>query len=194
MKLILLAITLLFYTQAKETKKCIKEYVITENKKISSQSKDDCKTLQGEIASEDLKDSENAKKAQLAIEKFRETSQDSSQTWLGITAKNVENAAHETNNPFAFSDGTEIDESSFVWSWGEYEPDYNDGQGNLKCVYLNTQNEQMATDECDGELAEYHALCRIEEDCVDASSESERSRANLSVLAVFILCGIFKTF
>ena len=93
--------------------------------------------------------SENAKKAQLAIEKFRETSQDSSQTWLGITAKNVENAAHETNNPFAFSDGTEIDESSFVWSWGEYEPDYNDGQGNLKCVYLNTQNEMMATDECD---------------------------------------------
>ena len=114
--------------------------------------------------------------------------------WLGITAKNMDEAAHETNNPFAFSDGTEIDESSFVWSWGESEPDYNNGVGDYKCVYVNPQNGKMATDKCDSEVVKYRALCRIEGDCVDASSESERFRANLPVLAVFVWCSIFKTF
>ena len=102
----------------------------------------------------------------------------------------MEEAAHETNNPFAFSDGTEIDESSFVWNWDENEPDFNDGKGDLKCVYL--MQDKMATDKC--ETAKYSALCRIEEKCEDASSKSERSRAKLPVFAVFILCSIFKTF
>jgi len=191
MKLVvLLATILLFYTQATETKICIKEYVVTENENVFSVSKNDCKTLQGEMASEDLKDSENAKKAQLAIEKFRETSQGSSLMWLGITAKNMEEAAHETNNPFAFSDGTEIDESSFVWNWDENEPNYNNGVGDYKCAYLR-QNGKMAADKCEVSNA---ALCRIEEKCEDASSKSERSRAKLPVFAVFILCSIFKTF
>jgi len=192
MKLVvLLATILLFYTQATETKICIKEYVVTENENVFSVSKNDCKTLQGEMASEDLKDSENAKKAQLAIEKFRETSQGSSLMWLGINSKNMKEAAHPTNNPFAFSDGTEIDGSSFVWGWDEREPNYNNGQGNLKCVYLR-QKGKIAADECERSLC--HALCRTEEDCEDTSSKSERSRINLSVIAAFILCSIFKTF
>ena len=102
----------------------------------------------------------------------------------------MEEAAHETNNPFAFSDGTEIDESSFVWNWDENEPNYNNGVGDYKCAYLR-QNGKMAADKCEVSNA---ALCRIEEKCEDASSKSERSRAKLPVFAVFILCSIFKTF
>ena len=103
----------------------------------------------------------------------------------------MEEAAHPTNNPFAFSDGTEIEESSFVWNWDESEPDYNDGKGDYKCVYLNGKGK-MKADEC--ERANAYALCRIEEDCVDASSESVRSRAKLPVFAVFVLFSIFNTF
>ena len=77
--------------------------------------------------------------------------------------------------------------------WDEKNPNYNNGVGNFKCVYLR-KNGKMASDVCDSELILGNALCRTEEDCEDASSKSERSRVNLSVLAVFILCSIFKTF
>ena len=134
--------------------------------------------------------SENAQKAQLTIDKFRETNQNNL-IWIGINPKDMESPAHATDNPFAFSDGTEVDGSSFVWKWDDDEPFFNWGAGDLKCVYLK-KSGKMACDQC--HVVETYALCRIEEDCVDATSESERSRANLSVLAVFVLCGIFKTF
>jgi len=191
MKLVLLATTLLFYTQATETKKCSFNYEVTENIAQFSESKTACEKLNGELASEDLKDSENEEKAQLAVKKFRENTPQGNlkAIWLGISSKNMKSPLDKSTNGLIFSDGTDFDNRGFPYEWDVQEPDYTSG-GVFKCVKLKPSGK-MGTDR---ETAEQFALCRIEEECEDASSESERSRANLSVFALFMACGVFKTF
>ena len=56
--------------------------------------------------------------------------------------------------------------------------------------------EVMETFNCDG-VGVAFGLCKTYEKCKDensASSESERSRANLPVFALFLACSVFKTF
>jgi len=196
--LLLLTTTLLFYTQATEEKKCIKEYVLTDKKQEYSESQNACKNLEGEMASEDLKDSENAKKAEAAVKTFRET--DTNLIWLGIAVEDINEAPHETNNPFKFSDGTDVDDSNFIYKWEKNtmagnHPVYKD---EWRCTILaqSRETEVMATFNCDG-VGVAFGLCKIYEKCKDensASSESERSRANLPVFALFLACSVFKTF
>jgi len=198
--LLLLTITLLSYTQATEEKKClIKEYVLTENKGTYSESHNACQNLEGEIASEDLKDSENSKKAEAAVENFRETD-NLSMIWLGITVGDMDENPHETKNPFVFSDGTEIDESNFMYKWenggASGDHPYINSEGKNRCsVIFNMRGEIMQSHICDGATSGY-GLCKKYENCKDensASSESERSRANLPVFALFVACSVFKT-
>jgi len=187
MKLILLlATTLLFYTQATEEKKCkIKEYVLTETPASYLDTDLACKNLEGEMASEDLKDSENAKKAELAYKTFREKD-DSNAVWIGITVVDTNQPADKNTNKFAFSDGTDPSSDLSFLSWNSNEPDYGDN-GIYRCALINSDNE-MASNTCDKTM---FGLCKTYE-C--ENSESERSRANLPVFALLMACSVFKTF
>ena len=109
--------------------------------------------------------------------------------WLGISAKDMGNPLDKDMNPLVFSDGTDFDESGYAYEWDDQEPNYLNN-GDFKCTKLKI-NGKMGTVPCE-EVA-FNVLCMIEE-CEEASSESARSRVNLSVFAVFILCSIFKTF
>ena len=95
----------------------------------------------------------------------------------------------ENDNDFAYSDGTDFDVSSFAYKWIDNDPDYDYDGGKYKCVYLRG----------DGKITNYecvrltgNALCFVEEDC--ANSDSERSRLNLPVFALFMAGSVFKTF
>jgi len=190
MKLLIVATTLLFYTQATETKKICTKYLFTELIMNGYENiKAACEPLNGVIASEDLKDSQNAEKAKVEIKKFREEN-NNNHIALGITAKDVNRPINENDNHFAFSDGTDFDEGAFAFQWGDDLPSYGGG-GEYKCAYLN-KDGKLANAYCgyDG-----HALCAVEEECEDASSGSERSlSANLPVFALFTVGSVIKTF
>jgi len=200
MKLILLlATTLLFYTQATEEKKCkIKEYVITDNKGTFSESQQTCRDLQGEIASEDLKDSENAKKVKAIVNDFRQTDT-KSYIWLGITVADVNEPPNELSNDFVFSDGSDFDDTDFVFKWlkgMESEPDYSKTKNRCSTTYFAGKEETMASYECDINEGAY-GMCKIYEQCEgenSASTKFELSRANLLVFALFMACSVLKTF
>ena len=95
----------------------------------------------------------------------------------------------ENNNDFAYSDGTDFDVSSFAYKWSDSDPDYKASGGGYKCVYI-TGGDNISNFDC--VKLEGHALCFVEEDC--ANSDSERSRLNLPVFALFMAGSFFKTF
>jgi len=148
-----------------------------------------CDELNGIIASEDLKDSENAEKAEVAIKTFRGESDANklSSIALGITAKDVNKPLDENDNNFAYSDKTDFDVSSFPYKWYENGPDYDASE--YKCVHLRG-DEVIANYLCASLLA--NALCFVEEDCEVANSDSERSRLNLPVFVLFMAGSVFK--
>jgi len=150
-----------------------------------------CDELNGIMASEDLKDSENAEKAEVSINTFRGESDENKNSGivLGITAKDVDKPLTENNNDFAYSDGTDFDVSSFAYKWIDNDPDYDTDGGKHKCVYLRGDGK-ITNYECVGLTG--NALCFVEEDC--ANSDSERSRLNLPVFALFMAGSVFKTF
>jgi len=188
MKLIIVAITLLFYTQAKETKKICPKYEFTEQINEYENIKAACEPLNGVIASEDLKDSQNAEKAKQAISKFREE-YGNNNIALGITAKDLDKQLNENDNNFVFSDGTNFDEGGFAFQWGDDQPTYGVG-GAFRCAFVN-KDGKLENIHCGYDA---HALCYIEE-CEEASSGSERSlSANLPVFALFTAASVFKTF
>jgi len=187
--LLLLATTLLFYTQATEEKKCkFKEYVITDTMASYSDTQTACKNMEGEMASEDLKESENAKKAERVFKNFRQNVGGNS-VWIGSTVEDFDQPADANTNKFIFSDGTDsCSDLSFV-KWKEGEPAY-DYAGIHKCVMITKMNtnDKMWADMCSATAL---GLCKTYE-C--ENSESERSRANLPVFALFMACSLFKTF
>ena len=99
--------------------------------------------------------------------------------------------SHEANNPFVFSDGTDVDDSNFMYKWSQDEP-YDDSF-NYKCsiIYNDGTDELINSENC-GESA--HGLCKTYEKCNSVNSESEQSRANFPVFALFMACSVFKTF
>jgi len=212
--LILLATSLLFYTQTTAEKECpIKEYKLTDSEAAFSASQVACKDLEGKLASEDLKDSENADKAQAAIDAWRQASSDNQWKviWLEVTIKNIDQPSDENNNYFVFSDGSKFDDTDFAYKWekndmGVDHPDYTNTE--IRCSYIY-QNNNMKSCSCGGFAG--HGLCAIYQKCgseddnkdetgdetedeSSASSGSELSRANLSVFALFMACSVFKTF
>jgi len=197
--LILLATSLLFYTQATEEKKCIKEYVLTDSEATFSDSQSACENFEGEMASEDLKDSENAAKAQAAINAFRENrSNKFKYVWLGITIGKENELLDATKNPFVFSDGTEFNDSNFVFRWrtggvmDPDQPDYSDASNRCSTILNDGTGEKMTAYYC---VASAHGLCKTYQECEDsANSESVRFRANSPVFALFTACSVFKTF
>jgi len=210
MKLLLLfATTLLFYTEATEEKKCeIKEYVITKTEATFAASKTACNDLNGEIASEDLKDSENADKAKAVVDNFRKTHATSS-IYIGVTSRNLNESPHESENPFVFSDQNVFDDTNFVYKWEKGEspdqPDYTQPEKRCSVLFYkpgNNGNENMASCDCNKSM---YGLCKVFEKCESenddgtedensANSNSGRSRANLPVFALFMAFSVFKTF
>ena len=95
----------------------------------------------------------------------------------------------ENDNDFAYSDETDFDVSSFAFKWSDSDPNYDADGGEYKCVYINGGGK-ISNYRCD--FMKGNALCFVEEDC--ANSDSERSRLNLPVFALFMAGSVLKTF
>jgi len=200
--LLLLATTLFFYSQATEEKKCpIKEYVLTKNALDFTGILNECKKLEGELASEDLKDSDNAEKAISAYDTFRENNLGG--IWLKIAVTDLNKPSSKTN-PFIFSDGTEFDfdDSGFAFDVNDGEPNYA-YDGIFKCLKFHGSGKLVSKD-C---RTLSYGLCKKYEKCEDededesedenededsANSEFEPFRTNFPVFALFMACSVFK--
>jgi len=179
MKLLLIVTALLFYTMAEETKEC-PSYVLTEAVEGIDKMKEECGKLNGVMASEDLKNSENAEKAKVKVKEAFDTG--ATQIFLGITSKKPEQNPDENDNPFVFSDGENFDEGVFPYSWAKNRPMY---AIEMNCVHLYYNNE-LYEDKCG---AESSALCYV--GCPKpANSGSELSRANLPLFALYALAAL----
>jgi len=181
-----MAIALVFYTKATETKECI-SYVVTKTLVGIDKMKEACEELNGVMASEDLKDSENAEKAKLVIDKFREEDP-GSQLFFGITARDIKQKPDKARNPFVFSDGTRFNDDGFLYEWvNKWTPYYIDLRG---CVYLEYGN--LNDEECD---KEGKAFCSIKSACAESGSKSSRANFPLfaagSVLSAFLSALLF---
>jgi len=184
MNFLFVATALLFYTKATETKEC-KGYVFTGIELGYNAWKGACEDLDGALASEDLKDSENAKRAKLAVDALRKEDAES-KIFLGITTKDRKISPSPTDNYFVFSDGTKFDASSFLYDWADEKPTY---ANHLSCTYL-TNDGKIADEECfSGVKSKGKAFCAVESTCTN--SGTERSRANLSLFALFVAGGAF---
>jgi len=163
MKLFWITISLLYFTQASEVKECFK-YMVDKFKRAYSPAKDACVAFKGKVASEDLKDSESAKKAIVAVYLFRAKEKDLSPIWLGINSRELGSTPHKKHNPFTFSDGTEFEEKDSTLKWAKNEPDFRTEFG---CTYL--EYGVIKTSRCDGT---YSVLCRVpDDDCIDSNEK-----------------------
>ena len=108
--------------------------------------------------------------------------------WLGISVEDMGQDLSRTDNPLSFSDGTKVDnmDTKQLLKWAFNQPKYD--LTSYKCGVL--QNILvMANQMCNYET---YALCTVA--CENASSGSERSRANLQVFALFAAGSVFKAF
>ena len=110
-------------------------------------------------------------------------------------AKNP-NEKNSDSNPYAFSDGVEVNNTGMLLKWGDQMPYY--GKGFIPCVYL--LKGRLYTQSCNYLK---NVVCRIpDENCGDTSGDEEcpensksgRSRVNFPVFAVFLAVSIFKSF
>jgi len=189
MKLVLLAATLLFYTQVTETKECI-SYAITS--KMKAYDKNACNGLEGEVASEDLLDSENEKKAIIEVYKHRVAGTSDDDLWIGVVSEN-ESADPSESNPFVFFNGTQVEDANTLIKWRtKTGPSYS---GLAKCVYLGVDG--INTGSC---AAASNHLCKVKIECEEKEEKCpmnngfDRSRANLPVFALFMAGSVFKAF
>ena len=119
--------------------------------------------------------------------------------YLGITVDDILQASDKSTNPFVFSDGTKFDDTDFAFKWttnreGQDHPDYSDTSNRCSMIIKRENAEVMVSSYCQYNL---YGLCKTYQECEDensANSESERSRANLPVFALFMACSVFKTF
>jgi len=181
MNLFLTLAALLFYTKATETKECPK-YVLTEEADGLEELKSACDALNGKIASEDLKDSENSKAAKVVVDEFR-VKDGETLIFLGITVRNPEQTPDMDTNPFVFSDGTDSNDAA-LFEWAEEEPTYDE---EAKCAGFLDHTSQIYELECDDAG---RTLCFV--DC--PNSGSERSRKNFSLFALFVAGSVFNAF
>jgi len=191
MNLLLAATALLFYTKAIETKDCPK-YVFTEAMTGFDKLEIACKDLNGVMASEDLKDSENAKMAKTAIDKFFVENSNTYSFVIGIHTRDLKETPHETENPFVFSDGSEFVVEGFLYPWFSNFPSYIPSRN---CVFV--ENDKTITNyPCNGN--DMKALCFVvcpnTEDENSANSGSERSREKLPLSALFVAGSVFNAF
>jgi len=192
MKLVLLATTLLFYTQTTETKKCIR-YAITPSNHKFTDAKAACMDMKGELASEDLLDSENADKAVFEVYKYLVENNGLGDIWLNAESKDPSTSPKESN-PFVFTNGTEIKDTNMLIKWRQGQPQYS---SNAKCIYF--AREGLMAIQC---TFSFVGLCKIESECEEkcpiveqqVNNASDRSRANLPVLALFMAGSVFKAF
>ena len=98
---------------------------------------------------------------------------------------------NENDNNFAYSDGTDFDVSSFPYKWNDNYPDYASWGGYYNCVLL--RGDEKITNYLCVDL-QANALCFVEKDCEVSNSDSERSRLNFPVFALFMAGSVFKTF
>jgi len=207
--LILLATSLLFYTQATEEKMCIKEYRLTDSEAAFLQSQAECKKKEGTMASEDLNDSENAAKARSAVNAFRGVrDNENKNVWLGIAVDDITQPSDKNSNYFVLSDESEFDDTNFAFKWkkndmGVDHPDYSNTK--RRCSVLYDKYNKMSSVECSDTgygLCVYEKCEKENEDENEdetegensANSQSENSRANLQLFALFMACSVFKTF
>ena len=108
--------------------------------------------------------------------------------WLGISVKDLAEPANETDNNYVFSDGTSFNDTEFVFKWYGNEPDF----GVYKCAFIDPY-EKLWTSKLSIYIKNF-ALCKVDEDCEDATSKCERSRVNLSIFALLMACTFFNTF
>ena len=91
--------------------------------------------------------------------------------WLGITVGDMDENPHETKNPFVFSDGTEIDDSNFIYKWAKdsmagYQPYANPISFVSRCSLIHNKSgtETTMSYVCDGHGSAY-GLCKTYEKC-----------------------------
>ena len=132
------------------------------------------------------------------INYFRQIKEDNKYTmiYLGITVGDILQDSDKNTNHFVFSDGTKFDDTDFAFKWreGPDHPDYSDTSNRCSMLYKPLNADVMVSSNCDRKV---YGLCKTYQDCEDensANSESERSRANLPVFALFMACSVFKTF
>ena len=120
--------------------------------------------------------------------------------WLGITVENMNENPHETKNPFVFSDGSDSDDSDYMFKWEKDggEPDYDNKNNKCSVIFYDAGSDKMASKSC-GDSKDTYGLCKIyegpcERESEGENSESERSRANLPIFALFMACSVFKSF
>ena len=118
--------------------------------------------------------------------------------YLGITVDDIFQDSDKNTNHFVFSDGTKFDDTDFAFKWStvemEVQPNYKDKSYKCTMIYKDKNAEVMVSNTCDGSV---YGLCKTYQECEDensANSDSERSRANLPVFALFMACSAFKTF
>jgi len=184
MKLVLLATTLLFYSQVIETKDCL-NYEITSSLLNIEAALAECEKLEGVLASEDLLDSENMEKAAFAINKFRSENSGDDAVWVDIASQDPASKP-SGSNPYVFSDRTEVKDTNMLIKWAKPDqPIYHDTD---KCAELSSRG--LKTKSC---LSSNNGLCRKVVEC-SSNSGSNLSRANLPVFALFMTGGVFKAF
>ena len=134
------------------------------------------------------------------INTFRQINEDNESTniYLGITVDDIFKASDKKTNSFVFSDGTKFDDTDFAFKWSTAEmvvqPNYSDKSNRCTMIYKLLNAEVMVSDYCSYNI---YGLCKTYQECEDensANSDSERSRANLPVFALFMACSAFKTF
>ena len=120
----------------------------------------------------------------MAVDAFRKEDEET-KIFLGITFRDINNKPDSVTNRFVLSDGTDFDDTDYLYQWGDGKPGYTTFE---KCAYLGN----------DGKIVDVYcrtegkALCAVESTC--PSSGSERSRANLPIFALFVAGSVFNAF
>ena len=118
------------------------------------------------------------------IEAFRAGIEDQvNEMYLGISAGNMDQDLSEADNPFSFSDGTAAFGTDMLIKWDQAAGYHTES---VKCAFIQP-NGKIINSVCTND---FYALCSVPALC----SGSDRSRANLLVLALFAAGSVFKAF
>ena len=127
--------------------------------------------------------------AKTATDEFFVENTDTYNIVLGIHTRDREETFHATHNPFVFSDGSEFVAEGFLYQWAL--PSFPMYAAGRECAFV--QNDGTLANFGCGSFA-IKALCFVA--CPDsANSASERPRAKLPLLALFLVAGsVFNAF
>jgi len=96
---------------------------LCDNPKHGAYSSKNCDGLEGTVASEDLLDSENEKKAIIEVYKHRVVNGATLgvNLWVGVVNENPSDRP-SASNPFVFFNGTQVEDANTLTKWKKDEP------------------------------------------------------------------------